>query len=126
MADLPNEELVLSECYGASQTLRRLGFVSDDIYIQFGVLAADGPFAGQKCVAVCLRFQDKEFNYHVAPVKDDEAFAAKWEAFIDKANRGQVSEERLKDMVFQSFCYNNQPKLLLILKAKGIVPPTVN
>jgi len=116
---------VLSECYGCSQTLRRLGFPSDNIYIQFGVYAADGPFAGRKTVAVCLRWDDKEFNYYTGPVRDDEKFAVKWSNFLERANRGFVSKARLQAMLFQSFAYNHKQELIAALQKKGINPPSV-
>jgi hypothetical protein len=116
-----NEHAVLEELYGAMQTFRILGFPSDNLYLAFNLIAGMGPYLGQRCMGVTLRWEDLEFSYHIAPVADDRAFADKWLKFADDANKSQDPE--LLALVLNSYCFQNKTQLLAALLNKGISPP---
>lgn len=117
------DEEIIAELYGAMWVFRCLGFISDNLYVAFGIIATAGPFEGDKCVGVQLRHRGKEFNFYVAPVKNDKKFGAKWTHFCEEANNGPPDDLKLKKMVDESFCRMNVATLIIALHAKDIHPP---
>lgn len=121
------EDWVLREAYGAMQVFRMLGFPSDDLYLRFGIVSNVGVYTGEACVGICLRWQNKEFNYSVAPIVEgrDEAFAQHWQALGDASNAalGSTAARHFRDLWRLSNCFANLPKLVAALEQRGIVPP---
>jgi hypothetical protein len=120
-----DEGYVLAELYGAHQTFRRLGYPSDNLYLSFRAIAPSGPFKGQKCASVCLRWRDKEFNFTVAPVRDQHAFAERWKRMCKEANAETDKQKLLRfaAMYASSQCFQNRDTLVETLTAKGMAPP---
>ena len=126
MADeFPEEDAVLGELYGAHQTFRHLGYPSDNLYLSFRTIAPAGPFEGRKCAGVCLRWRGKEFNYTVAPVKDQYAFAERWKRLCEEANETKDPERvsMLAALYAGSQCYLTRDQVVAALTAKGMAPP---
>lgn len=123
MQKTPSTETLLAELYGSMQTFRGLGFPSDNLFVAFGIVATDGPYAGKKCMGVVLRWKDKEFAYYIAPVKNPKKFGARWVKFATEANEGPADNPELQRMVATSYCRQNVTSLILALHDKGIPPP---
>ena len=127
MKNYPNTTHVLEELYGSMQVFRLLGFPSDNLYVQFGILETQGVFTGRKCVGITLRWQGKEFHYSVAPVKNDKKFAEKWVAFATAAEEAPPDDPRLRAIREQCHCRQQAALLVLALEAKGIsIPQRLN
>lgn len=123
MSDTVDESKVIAELYGAMQTFRMLGFPSDNLYLAFGIVAIMGPYTGKKCMGVVLRWQEKQFAYHIAPVKDDRAFATRWLRFAEAANAAPADSQQLQDLIHESYCYQHRAELIAALANKDILPP---
>ena len=123
MSDKDHDDKVLYELYGAMQTFRRLGFPADNLYLADGIVATFGPYAGAACIGVQLQWRDKEFNYFIAPVKDYDAFAVRWEVFTEMANAAPKDDAKLQLIVQRSCCWGAKTELIAALVGKGILPP---
>ena len=123
MSEIEHADSVLAELYGAMQTFRRLGFPADNLYLANNIVATFGPYAGKLCIGVQLRWLGKEFNDFIAPVKDYEAFAARWEEFAEFANAAPPNDAKLRAIVANSFCWSVKTDLIAALVGKGILPP---
>ncbi len=121
--NIPSNEELLAELYGAMQTFRGLGFPSDNLFVAFNIIAADGPYAGMNCMGVVLRWKGKEFAYTIAPIKNPKAFGERWVKFATEANEGPADRPELQLMVATSFCRQNVSMLIVALLDKGIQPP---
>jgi hypothetical protein len=118
-----NEDIALEELYGAMQAFRSLGFPSSSLYLAFNLIAAMGPYRGKRCMGVVLRYEGREFGYHIAPVSDAMAFSKRWNKFAEDANNAPSGDSALGTIMANSQCFRYRDVLVTALKKKGIMPP---
>lgn len=122
MQTYPPVQYVLDELYGAMQTFLHLGFPAEELFVNPNILMDKGAYPGRKCVGIRLRWEGKEFNYGVGPVKNYKKFAKKWLAFGEAANASGGNQE-LDKLFLESQCFGQVWVLINLLMDKGIQVP---
>lgn len=116
------------EALGVFEGFRKLGFVSDDLYITVNGPLRDVPFdfmVGKLQLLLTLRTQGKFFHVDCGLVNDTPENAAwKWEKLGRAVNEGRVSQEHL-DKIWQASQAHQDPEgFVMSLKAKGFLLPS--
>ena len=113
----------IRECWAVHQTLRRLGFLSDNIYISIG---KDIRYPeAEACLFVVLKAQGKEFTVTVGvyPKETQADFAVDmWTDFVNLANNGEFDKKNLDEIYESSHVFKNCVQFVLALHGKGIKP----
>lgn len=82
---------VAVRCWAWHQAFRKLGFKSEDIYVQF---ALNGDLPGAPLSVFCtLRTQGLDHSIYIALCPDVEAFKARWVELIDVWNEKGLDED---------------------------------
>ena len=118
---------VYREAWASFEALRRLGFASEDIFVQAGEsLDAGLVQAPSYQLGVILRAQHKEFIIDCGRIPEEpDAIEATWQRFCKAINDREVSERDLQRVWETSHAREQVVGLLTALTAKGFVFPHV-
>lgn len=105
----------LLEALAAHETLRKLGFTPDQIFIHQN----PPPMLD---IAVVLRHQGKQFAITVGRYVADD-WLAKWKELVELFNSRRLPEAEFQAFYNGSLTGSNHVSLLLALDRKGITPP---
>lgn len=105
----------LLEALAAHETLRKLGFTPDQIFMHHN----PPPTLD---IAVVLRHQGKQFAITVGGYAEDD-WVDKWKELVALFNSKQIPEAEFQAFYDTSITGANHVSLLLALQQKGITPP---
>ncbi len=105
----------LLEALAAHETLRKLGFTPDQIFIH------RNPPPGLD-IAVVLQHQGKEFAVVVGQYAEED-WLDRWKELVDVFNSKELPEREFEAFYAESLTGRNHVPLLLALARKGITPP---
>lgn len=105
----------LLEALAAHETLRKLGFTPEQIFIH-----RNPP--PQLDIAIVLRHQGKQFAITVGRY-DDDNWLTKWTELVGLYNSKQLPDDELDELYVTSLTGSHHVQLVLALRQKGITPP---
>jgi hypothetical protein len=101
---------ILEMTWATHEALRRLGFISDDIYV--AVRNVNEAF-------VILKKGDKQFNIRVGLVENEQKYYDEWTKFATDIIENRVSDEELEGFWNAWLSKNSGLDLILALKDNG-------
>lgn len=105
----------LLEALAAHETLRKMGFTPDQIFIHQN----PPPLLD---IAVVLRHHGKQFAITVGEYAAED-WLDKWKELVELFNSKQLPEDEMDRLYESSLTGSNHVSLLLALRRKGITPP---
>jgi len=115
MSTLDSFPRPLLEALAAHETLRKLGFTPDQIFIHQN----PPPLLD---IAVVLRHQGKQFAITVGQYAAED-WLDKWKELVELFNSKRLPEADFEAFYESSITGTNHVSLLFALQQKGIVPP---
>jgi hypothetical protein len=114
----------MRQAIGAFETLRRFGFVSDDIFFHQNAAEPPGGPEPRGMMFVVLMTQGKQFSIRVGVVDVPyEAWKSAWEAVATAARDRHVEE--VDRIVNESEASIHKVRLMMAIQAKGIRVPVM-
>lgn len=118
----------LRAAIGVFESLRKLGFLADDIYIELANNSACSP--SELMVFILLRAQDKEFRVGVGmwprDALSDERLELQWRALCAAMHDREVPQEDMDRIWQESAIYRDKAGFVAAILNKGITIPNVS